>query len=205
MAVVLEPLGEGAGVDVLVLERLVRGLERLVGLGELGVGGGGGGVLEEEVLVLALEGAVPGLQEDLSVELGFQVLVGAREGVVLGLERAVLQEEVLVGAQERLKLGLERGVPQQQVLVLERVVRDFEVVVESVVLGLERVVHGFEVEVGAREGVEPRLYGARHLPLPGVGQAVLLRQGRRRPAALLERAYHAPPVDRPPHEQMRGT
>ena len=70
-----------------------------MGLGELGVGGGGGDVLEEEVLVLALEGAVPGLQEELHVELAFEasVLVGAKEGVVLGLERAVLEEQVLVG------------------------------------------------------------------------------------------------------------
>ena len=66
-------------------------------------------------------------------------------------------------------------------------------------LGLERVVRGFEAVVGARERIEPGLHRARHLPLPGVGQAVLLRQGRRRPAARLERVYHAPPVDRPPH------
>ena len=84
VVVVLEPLGEGAGVGVLALERLVRGLERLVRLGGLGVGGGGRGVLEEEVLVLALEGAVPDLQEELPVELGLEVLLRAQEGVVLG-------------------------------------------------------------------------------------------------------------------------
>ena len=55
-------------------------------------------------------------------------------------------------------------------------------------LGLERVVRGFEAVVGARERIEPGLHRARHLPLPGVGQAVLLRQGRGRQAALLERA-----------------
>ena len=46
----------------------------------------------------------------------------------------------------------------------------------------------FEVVVGASDRVEPRLHHEHHLALPGVGQAVLLREGHHRPAALLEGA-----------------
>ena len=78
---------------------------------------------------------------------------------------AVLEQDVLVGRLQCVVLGLQRGLLQEEVLVR----------------GQERGVLGLEL-------VEPRLHRARHLPLPGVGQAVLLRQGRGRLAALLERA-----------------
>ena len=74
-------------------------------------------MLEEEVLELALQGAVPGLQEELPLELAQEVLVRTQEAVVLGLELGVLEEEVLVRAQNGVVLCLERAVLEEKILV----------------------------------------------------------------------------------------